>query len=108
MPKCSPAKRRKKEVSKDDITKQSKKGKRSRKQEDSEKIGGRIDDGLLDENVDHSDTNEDACSEQSLDIDQTLDRNASKSNLSVFNVKSIIHVSITVKQLLRYASTREI
>jgi hypothetical protein len=91
MPKCSPAKRRKKEAASKDDSKQSEKVKQ--KHQDSEKTAAGIEDDPKDENVDHSD-NDDACAEQSLDIDQSLDRNASKSNLSVFNVKSIIHVSM--------------
>jgi hypothetical protein len=88
----SPGKKRKKEASKEDTSNQPKKVKRPKKRQASEKADGKFKKQLKDK--DHCDSEEeDACSVQSLDIDQELDKNASKSNLSVFNVKSIIHVS---------------
>ena len=89
----SPGKKRKKEASKEDsASNQLKKVKRPKKWQASEKADGKFKKQLKDKDYCDSEE-EDARSVQSLDIDQELDKNASKSNLSVFNVKSIIHVS---------------
>ncbi|CAB4029994.1 Hypothetical predicted protein, partial [Paramuricea clavata] len=98
----SPGKKRKKEASKEDTSNQPKKVKRTKKRQASEKADGKDKKHLKDK--DHCDSEEeDACSVQSLDIDQELDKNASKSNLSVFNVKSIIHHVLSDERVVAMA-----
>lgn len=93
MPKSSPAKKRKED--KEDNGKQVKKVKRTKKQQACEKSGGKFPKHSKDEvSGGINDTGDEGCQENHMNIDQELDRNASKSNLSVFNVKSILHVSI--------------
>lgn len=94
MAKSSPGKKRKKETDRADDRKQVKRIKRTKNDEANEKVEGKNNSDLKHENVDHSESDDDPCSEQNFDIDHELDKNASKSNLSVFNVKSLIHVSI--------------
>ena len=94
MPKSSPTKRRKEDKEDSVSCKQVKKVKRRKKQQACEKSGGNIQKHSKDEVADCiNDTGEEGCQESCINIDQELDRNASKSNLSVFNVKSILHVS---------------
>lgn len=95
MPKSSPAKKRRRER-RDKVSKHLKRKTRQTTQPADEKVQETCINISPHENLDvRSDRNEEgACSSQSLDIDEELDKNASKNNLSVFNVKSIIHVSI--------------
>ena len=88
MGKTSPSKKRKKDTSKENSSKQSKRAKRAKKPQINDKDGEKGNKNPT--VVSHNDGEEEACV---LDIDQELDKNASKSSLSVFNVKSIIHVS---------------
>ena len=94
MPKSSPAKKRK-ENKEDNVSgRKFKKAKRTKKQQASEKCDGKLQKHSKDEVVDCNESVEQGCPEIEINIDQELDRNASKSNLSVFNVKSILHVSM--------------
>lgn len=88
MPKISRGKKRNTERSGKDVNKPSKKSRRDEKQNENERCTT-AGENCSEDKVEQEET----CTLKDIDIDKELDRNASKSNLSVFNVKSIIHVS---------------
>lgn len=86
MPKASKGRKRKTQRTNESVGSKKSKCDKTKKHDEEAK-------GTPEKSLPRKVKEEDTSSLKDVDIDEELDRSASKSNLSVFNVKSIIHVS---------------